>query len=238
MTIINHTYGFVFVHVPKCAGTTVATALSRASAYCDIEIGATPLGQALATHYSARHGMGKHATAGQIRNVLGQATWMRLFSFAFVRDPMARTQSTYRFLKHKFRNWQGSEIMDGFATFEEFVRSEFFHTPGPDNILAPQVRWIGRPPLVDFVGRVETLSEDFATVLECVGIPPAKRRAMMRLGKRNRTDAWTDDEAASPDLEALILDRYREDYVFIEALAAPQARERRPGALKAAAPPA
>lgn len=234
MTIINHTYGFVFVHVPKCAGTTVATALSQASAYCDIEIGATALGQAMASRYAARHGIGKHATASQIRNVLGQAAWMRMFSFAFVRDPMARTQSTFRFLKHKFRNWQGSEVMDDFASFEEFVRSEFFRSPGPDNILGPQVRWIGRPPLVDFVGRVETLTEDFATILDSVGIPPSKRGAMMRLGKRNRTDAWTDGEAASLELEALVRERYREDYAFIEALAEPQPGERRPGARRPA----
>lgn len=238
MTIINHTYGFVFVHVPKCAGTTVATALSRASAYCDIEIGATPLGQAIASRYAARHGIGKHATAGQIRNVLGHAAWMRMFSFAFMRDPMARTQSTYRFLKHKFRNWQGSEVMDGFETFEEFVRSEFYRSAGPDHILAPQVRWIGRPPLVDFVGRVETLTEDFAAVLECVGIPPSKRSAMMRLGKRNRTDAWTDGEAASPEVEGLVRERYREDYAFLEALSAPRARERPAGARRVAAPTA
>ncbi|TCT11475.1 sulfotransferase family protein [Tepidamorphus gemmatus] len=218
MSIINHTFGFVFVHVPKCAGTTVAMALSQASAYCDIEIGATPLGQAMADHYATRHGIGKHATAIQIRNVLGQAAWMRMFSFAFMRDPLARAQSTYRFLKHKFRNWRGAEVMDGFGSFEQFVVSDFFRSPGPDNILAPQLRWIGRPPAVDFIGRVETLEEDFALILETIGIPPSKREPMMRLGRRNRTDVLADSEAISPEVEAIVRDRYREDYVFLERL--------------------
>lgn len=230
MSIINHTYGFVFVHVPKCAGTTVAMALSRASAYCDIEIGATPLGQAMARHYAARYGIGKHATAIQIRNVLGHAAWMRMFSFAFMRDPVARAQSTYRFLKHKFRNWQGAEIMDGFDSFEQFVVSDFFRSPGPDNILAPQLRWIGCPQAVDFVGRVETLEEDFTAILETVGIPPSKREPMMRLGKRNRTDVLGDTEAVSPEVEALVRERYREDYAFLERLRTPQVTRPGPGA--------
>lgn len=41
--IVNHTHKFIFVHVPKSAGTSVTQMFSEYSSYRDLEVGGTPL---------------------------------------------------------------------------------------------------------------------------------------------------------------------------------------------------
>lgn len=64
--------GYVFIHVPKTAGTSIAAALGR-------------------RHCS-------HGTCRQYRSLLGQE-YDRLFSFAFVRHPVERFMSLYRYAR-------------------------------------------------------------------------------------------------------------------------------------------
>lgn len=170
MSIINHTHRFIFVHVPKAAGTSIALRLSPFTRYRDLEIGATAFGERIAEPYRNRFHLGKHSTALEIRSVVGADFWRDSFTFAFVRSPLSRTYSLYRFLKTSWREWRGSEVMDQFDTFDQFVESDLFGTEGPDRILKPQAFWLAhpsgdRPLAVDFVGKVERIREDLATVL-------------------------------------------------------------------------
>jgi hypothetical protein len=70
--IVSNSAAFVFVHVPKAAGTTVARLLSPLSTVVDIELGGSPWGEELKRRYKARFGLGKHATATELRNALGE----------------------------------------------------------------------------------------------------------------------------------------------------------------------
>jgi hypothetical protein len=99
MTLINHAHGFVFVHVPKNAGTSVAQYLSALSTYRDLEIGATALGEAAAPHIRQRFGLHKHSTLAEIRDVLGADTLSDFHTMAIVRDPEDRVRSVFEFLR-------------------------------------------------------------------------------------------------------------------------------------------
>src|SRR5277367_3572186 len=101
MTMINGTFGFVFIHIPKCGGTSMTYALSHLTQYNDLEIGGTEFGQIVNALYHRRFGLWKHSFAHEIRSVIGQPLWARYYKFAVVRNPYARAISTYRHLKHR-----------------------------------------------------------------------------------------------------------------------------------------
>ena len=174
--IINNSYGFIFVHVPKTAGTSVTSVLSRLTSYLDQEVGGTEFGEAVQPAFSKRFGLKKHSTALEIKGVVGDVTWNRYFSFSFVRNPFSRCLSTYYFL----REWKGAgpdfqRDMQAFRNFEDFVLSGMWNdTNGPDDIFQPQVHWLkGRARennnMLDFVGRVENLNDDLKYCLHVVG---------------------------------------------------------------------
>ena len=73
--IVNHSHKFIFVHVPKAAGTSVSELFSKFSAYSDLEVGGTELGVALQKAYKRRFGLSKHSTAEVIRAIVGEETW-------------------------------------------------------------------------------------------------------------------------------------------------------------------
>lgn len=50
MSIINNSKNFIFIHIPKAAGTPVALFFSKHSRYCDQELGASRW-----TRRSSRH---------------------------------------------------------------------------------------------------------------------------------------------------------------------------------------
>jgi hypothetical protein len=77
MSIINSTFAFVFVHVPKSAGTSVTAALSQLSSTIDVEIGGSVFGEAIQGPHQKRHGLSRHSTALEIRSIVGAQQWLR-----------------------------------------------------------------------------------------------------------------------------------------------------------------
>ena len=198
--IINFTHAFIFIHVPKTAGTSATRHLSKFTGDNDVDIN-SPLSRR-ARAYCEEFGLRKHTPAQEIRRFLGPPKFERLFKFAFVRNPYERIYSLYKFLKFNWRSWPGSEIMDGFASLESFLQSDFFRvaTTGDsiDGLLRSQVFWLcdaqGRV-LCDFIGRVESFEADFDHICSQLGLPapdpelgPANvgGRPEFRLGLRNR----------------------------------------------------
>ena len=175
--IINQTLGFIFIHIPKTAGTTVTNVLCKYSKWCDLEIGGTPLGEAVQPYYLKRYGLRKHSTALEIKKVLGEEHWQKFFKFAFVRNPYTRVYSAFNFLK-KWKNLpkNHAEVINKFQSFEEFILSDVIKEyKGPDNIFLPQVYWVTEYPkeiklIIDFVGKVENLHEDLKQILAKLGL--------------------------------------------------------------------
>jgi hypothetical protein len=178
--IVNHSHRFIFVHVPKAAGTSVSELFSKFSAYSDLEVGGTELGEALQHAYKRRFGLTKHSTAEEIRAVVGVDAWRDYYSFAFVRDPYARAQSTYHFMKRWHGNKEMKQLafMDDFPDFRSFVLSDVFAKQKAHRLLWPQAKWLldaDGKIAVDYVGRLETLDEDIHKVLSTApGLVAAK----------------------------------------------------------------
>lgn len=224
MTVINHTHGFVFVHIPKNGGTSVTTAVSSLSTWRDLELGGTVLGQATEPEFRRRFGLAKHSPLREIEAVVGADLLSRYRTFAVARDPLARVASTWSFLR-RWKDWQTLprlrphvEAFQRLETLEAFVRSEFFQTPGPDRILLPQTEWLVREPggpiAVDAVLRIDHLDEELPRFLRDAGVPPALVDAMA-LPRDNAAPEPADPDALSPAARDLVVARYRRDFELL-----------------------
>ncbi|MBI3156008.1 MAG: sulfotransferase family 2 domain-containing protein [Burkholderiales bacterium] len=221
MCIINHTYKFVFVHVPKSAGTSITNVLSTLTNYCDQEIGGTAFGERIQPAYRDRFGLAKHSSANEIRNIMGRPLWGRYFTFAFVRNPFSRCLSTYHFL----RRWEGSmsefhDQMRAFKTLDEYVMSDIWeHGNGPDQIFRPQIYWLrsnqGGQLLTSFVGKVENIAEDLRRILDVVGAswPALKLGDVPRL---NQSPGESELADLSGRAIQKIQEKYRTDFELFE----------------------
>lgn len=156
---------FLFVHVPKAAGTSVRVALEP-------WLERPPSGRLdkllsrLHLKPWERRYLYEHASAQEARRVLGPEAFARLYKFAFVRNPWERLVSQYRFLlsnpdHRRHRRVLALGSFGAFARFE-LKRRRFFQLE-----LLTDARG---QLLMDFVGRYENLPSDFATVTQHLGL--------------------------------------------------------------------
>lgn len=213
--ILNHEHRFIFIHVPKAAGTTITRALSPLTTFRDLEIGGTKYGEALQDLYASRFDLRKHSTAVAIRTKCPGHVWRRFFVFAFVRNPYARAYSVYRFLQrwadgphHQAVKAQG---------FEDFLNSDAVQH-GEIEIARPQVHWLCKGgnlhPGIDFVGRVERFSEDFGFIQSIIHRRPAPWTSDRHDNASAAEGEWRQQmsAAARAQIEAL----YYQDFKLFE----------------------
>lgn len=199
--IINHTYKFVFIHIPKAAGTSLTNALSPLTKYRDQEIGGTHLGQKVGEYYAKRYGLRKHSTAVDIRHVMTAAEWSGYLKFAIVRNPFDRLLSAYHFLK----GWEGlpkhhREKIDLYKSAQHFLDSGVWaEWAGPDNIFKPQSTWIcdnkSNEIIVDFLGKTEDLTTDLHEIVKRLKVTRevGDLRTLNKSQKASGQVTWTDD---------------------------------------------
>lgn len=223
--IISNSRRFVFVHITKAAGTSVTMALEETLQWNDLVLGGTTLGEAIQEPYRAQFGLHKHCAARDIRAVVGDAVWDDYFTFSFVRHPYSRAVSLYTFIRRTLRQsgyrrympwtrdrsqwfwqWPGTKAFLATRSFSEFIRHpEFLRAPGAH----AQVDWLcdeqGRL-MVDFVGKVENIGTDFATVAERIGLDAPK----VRTHNKSAVNSWTDYLKDAADY-AHLRELYRRD---------------------------
>jgi len=150
--LISQSKQFVFVHVPKTAGTSICEALAGMN---DTVISCKLL----------------HPPAKKIRQELGEQKWGGFYKFAFVRNPWARLVSWYNALQEHPPLPQHKRVRDELSDFKSFVKYGVnYGLP----IWRNQIDWISYGVLFfkKIVGRFETLEEDFAVVCKHLGMTP------------------------------------------------------------------
>ena len=190
--IVCHSRRFVFVHIHKTAGESITSALSPSLVDGDWEV----RGKVQPTINGTV--LRKHSTALEALHALGPELWEQYFTFGFVSHPIDRVLSLYRYIVHwadppqpnlrQCLRPRAAPVWVDRSDWPE-VRayratrslSGFLRHPLLDNAqsMRPQVTSLcdadGRL-VVDFVGRFEHLSEDFADVQRKLGLPPTSLR--------------------------------------------------------------
>ena len=171
--MICHQYKIIFIHIPKVGGESIRSFFSNDD-----------------------RNISKHATARQIRDYIGKDLWDEYFKFSFVRNPFSQVVSMYHHLRKTLlypdqtKRKYGKRIMHpkkacliaikhSFNTYvkriykEKQIQDEALRTKSwPVNHFQPLSEWItdeeGRI-IVDFVGKLESIDEDFQFVCRKIG---------------------------------------------------------------------
>ncbi|MCA0199653.1 MAG: sulfotransferase family protein [Proteobacteria bacterium] len=159
---------FIFIHVPKAAGTSVHGALSHLDVFHAVRHGDAKSRETRAVACGLPAGaaiFSQHTAAKTVIQVLGPAVYSSYYTFCFVRNPWDVAVSWFHYRLHN-PQIDGHGDADAAGTFEAYVRHVLAGKDGP--------RWVGlqHPFVTDaagglamtFVGRHESLAADFAKV--------------------------------------------------------------------------
>jgi len=163
----------IFIHVPKCAGSSVAMSI----------FGSTPTGHLPLYWYEKQF----------------KDRYEQYFKFGFVRDPLHRALSAYRYLLQnpQQRDRAAFELLSRYSRFDTFVDG-WLH---PENVskqihFAPQYQFLQNSMgqiAVDFIGRQEHLEADFAALCEHLDINVQLQHLNRSPGPRYQTAGLCSD---------------------------------------------
>jgi hypothetical protein len=205
--MISLDHGFIFVHVPKTAGTAISRALEP---YCR-PTGRTPWQSIMrrlpVTVRPETAYFRQHDTAAFIRRKLTPTVFDRFLSFAVVRNPFDHAVSHYEFMK-QYRHRRHAERIAA-MTFRDYLH---FRTGRPGLLEKSFVRMPAQAHYVcDAAGQVivtrllryECLAEEWSALTRDLGLPDLPL-ARVRESLSRRPDAGL---AAYYDAEAVALVR-------------------------------
>jgi hypothetical protein len=167
--LISYTHRFIFFHVAKVAGLSLRNALRGYTQEPEKFKIKRPLRQRngqVNPLYAMWESALTHATARETQKELGEP-FNQFYKFAFVRNPWDWQVSMYHFLLKETTNPRYGLVksMAGFEDYLEWViRTEHPYPKGATKLQKDMLADENGQLLVDFVGRFETLAEDFAHV--------------------------------------------------------------------------
>ena len=143
----------IFVHIPKTAGISVCHALFGSLS-------------------------GGHKRIREYSIAFSKEEFHSFFKFAFVRHPADRLCSAFSYLRKGGRTSQdaayGKKVLARFEDMNEFVETWFDVSKLYDYLhFVPQYEFMclaGVDPQVDFLGKFESLSEDFDIIARKLGV--------------------------------------------------------------------
>lgn len=194
--IISPGRQFIFVHIPKTGGTSMALALEARAHKDDILIGNTPKARkrrARVERMQAKGRMWKHASLSDLDGAFGPDEFRQMFCFTLVRNPWDRVVSYYHWLRDQQFDHPAVKIAKG-LNFEDFL----FHRLTQSALIAwPYGRYMRDTGGMEhgYFLRLEHLTTDLDPLVKHLGfipeLPHANRSA--RAGYRRY---YTDETQA------------------------------------------
>ena len=186
MMVVSRRRAFVFTHIPKTAGTSIALALQEAVD-------------------GTAHGGTAHETLADL--IARQPVARDYFKFAFVRNPWERAVSFYFHARQRLARTLPQ--MQAVESFEDMLRLLDRGAEWIADLLSlrPQtgfIRGADGALLTDFVGRYERLEQDFALACRRAGVAAA-------LPRRNESRHGPYAGYYSDWGKGFVAERYRDD---------------------------
>jgi len=161
---------FIFIHIPRCAGTSIERAL------LPLATGAATLDKLSATERKA-HWLpgGRGRQHAKLAAYAREMALEKFFKFAIVRNPWARAVSQIEYLRAKKKRqiFMSGDFRENLRIYCETDHRMHGHDLGAiqlDYLLAASGKIA-----MDYVGRFESLDQDFKKICQKLGIkkPPA-----------------------------------------------------------------
>jgi hypothetical protein len=195
--VINNEYKFIFIHVPKAAGTSLTRVL-----------------QALKGNSFKLLARTKHETLGEFisnwKNRCDPSTVENpetFFRFAFVRNPWVRMHSFYTYLKEM----RPRHEIDSVKSFKDFLQQSCDPESWINTLhsMRPQLDYFATSSgmlEMDFVGHYEFLQEDLSRISSEIGI----NIQIPHLNKSSGSD--TDyRKSFDKDMVEIVYSRFKDD---------------------------
>lgn len=195
----------VFVHIPKCAGTSIEQTLEPT-----VDVTSDKNLVSFVGWDVAAQSWLQHATMAQMNEQCERVK--KYFKFTFVRNPWDRVVSLFEWQKDSIPRWKNrirrnkrTMVQRGIykymynlppakQTLKEFVLEPICADPAH---LIDQYEFTHDKhgnQIVDFVGRYENLQEDFDKICERLGIERTTLKHQNKLNKRKNYKEYYDDE--------------------------------------------
>lgn len=172
--MISHKLKFIFIHIPKCGGTSIEHKLLNfhgisnerlKNIYANLTLHEK---QEYCLYYIQDGIYVQHRKINEYEDYIEK----NFFTFTFVRNPWDKFLSEYHYIK-KFNGCRCSEFAEKFPTFKHFVINDGIRCcylahdiPQVDFVMDAETQ-----KQTNFVGRFENLQNDFNIVCDKIGIP-------------------------------------------------------------------
>ena len=189
--MISLKHKFIFIHIPKCGGTTLEESLVDGS--CIFRRNTWP--HNLKLHYPLNH-----CTLDDIeKSKVLYPNLKKFYSFAFVRNPFDRLVSEYFYLKKylKLSNDIKKELIQLAKKNKNGVMG---------NHCMHQHQFINDK--INFIGKFENLQEDFNIICDKIGIPK------QQLPHENKTKHKHYTEYYDDETREIVAERYAKDIEY------------------------
>ena len=178
-TLVSHSKGFVFIHLAKCAGTSVTTIfepygwpwlLSSKLVRNGVHILGQYTGLDL-TKYTGKYVLPLHADADLLVTRFPETDFNTYFRFTVVRSPWALMVSQYEFSRRPRLKYSNPKkyYQQQKTSFSDFVRSICIDR-SPRNKVDRLFRTSSGSLDMDYVAKVETLGRDMDIICKAIGI--------------------------------------------------------------------
>ncbi len=170
--IVSHKYRFIFLRTEKTAGSSLRMALQSLLDENDLQASMrrprwakfSPIHHgALKRDFPQWFGLHPHATASQVRDVVGRKIFDSYYKFAVERNPWDRQVSLYA-----HRQWKKGKPADH---FDRDMRSLIYRNTEYVRLNNWSIYAIGREIIADRILRYERLAEEIDELVTTLGLP-------------------------------------------------------------------
>lgn len=202
--MISHTHRCIFIHIPKCGGTSIENVIwPEPRSEADLWMG-------FVSKYHNKYQTGglQHLLATQILDEVGEEIFNKYFKFTFVRNPWAKAVSQFFYMKQRpdLREYIGMKENDPFKKYL-VLTSKKLHVQWEK-----QFRFFmddNGKQLADFVGRLETMEQDAAYIFNRLSIQAEIPH--VNATRHKHYAEYYDDES-----KEMVFDQFKEDILLLE----------------------
>ncbi|MGH1413628.1 MAG: sulfotransferase family 2 domain-containing protein [Pelagimonas sp.] len=211
--IISNSRKFIYVHIPKCGGTSVSSFLEERLLPQDMTLNLSPSDGwgAYLNAVEKKYGLNKHSTAQEIAKAVQPDNFKDYFVFTFCRNPFARAYSIFTFTKRADARLRPDSarykrIKD--MSFEDFLKTEYVQE---HQLFAARLQsdWVRDAPVPVRRFKLEKIDTALGRLAERFYGTKANSVSAPRKNFSAGKDDW---RRMSPEAEKIILSVYKEDF--------------------------